>query len=223
MTTGINGRDKRWWLGGGAVVAVAILLLGWFLVITPELSAAAANRDQAEGARTQNFVLESKNARLKAQNDQVAALRSGLRAALAQLPYDSGLPEFTRQVSAQATENAMLLTSVTVGEATPVAPATAEDSDASTAGTSASSTALMAIPITLVATGVGSSQQAFLAALQVTGPRRALVTAVQVVPIGGAESVGVDAESTLTVQLTVFSAPMDATAQAELEKLLRGP
>ena len=216
-------QDKRLWLCGGAIVAVLIVLLGWFYVIHPELSAASSHRDQAESARTQNIVLEGKNNKLKVQNDDAAALRAGLAAALAELPYDSGLPEFTRQVSAQATEHSMLLSSIVVGNAVPVVgPSTDDAGTTDTAATAAASTGLVTIPITVIATGLGSSQLAFLTALQVTGPRRALVTAVQIAPLGGGEAVGSDAESTMTLQLTVFSAPLSPAAQTELEKLLSG-
>jgi hypothetical protein len=214
-------QDKRLWLFSGAIVALLIVLLGWFFVIHPELTAASSNRDQAESARTQNIALEGKNNKLKAQNDDAAALRAGLAAALAELPYDSGLPEFTRQVSAQATEHSMVLSSIVVGDTLPVVGPTG-DAVESTAATTDAATSLVAIPITVVATGLSSNQLAFLTALQVTGPRRALVTAVQIAPPSGGEAVGGDAESTMTLQLTVFSAPLTPAAQAELEKLLSG-
>ena len=221
----VSTQDRRLWLCGGAIVAVLIVLLGWFYVIHPELSAASSHRDQAESARTQNIVLEGKNNKLKVQNDDAAALRAGLAAALAELPYDSGLPEFTRQVSAQATEHSMLLSSIVVGNAVPVVGPSTDDAGGGTtdtAATAAASTGLVTIPITVIATGLGSSQLAFLTAIQVTGPRRALVTAVQIAPLGGGEAVGSDAESTLTLQLTTFSAPLSPAAQTELEKLLSG-
>ena len=43
-----RAQDKRLWLGGGAVAAVLIVLIGWFVVIDPELSAATATREQAD-------------------------------------------------------------------------------------------------------------------------------------------------------------------------------
>ena len=220
----ITAEDRRLWLWGGAIVAVSIVLLGWFFVIHPELSAASDSRGQAADGRTQNILLEGKNSRLREQNEDVAGLRAGLAAALAGLPYDSGLPEFTRQVSAQATENMMALTSMVVGNAQPVAAPTTDAGAADqVAADAAAATSLVAIPITLVATGVPGSQQAFLTAIQVTGPRRALVTAVQVAPSSGDDGTAGDAPSTLTVQLTVFSNPLPPEAQAELEKLLSGP
>ncbi len=234
MKTGGRTQNKKVWLGGGAVVAVAIVLLGWFVVVNPQLSAALSTRSDTESARAQNVVLEAKNAKLKAENDNVAALRASLATALAQLPSDGGLPEFTRQVSKQASDNKVALTSVTVGGATAVAgAASATATNAAAAATTtaaattaaaaaASSTGVVQIAITLSATGLGSNAMKFLKAVQVTGPRRALVTASQLAPSGTGASGGIDGPCTLSLTLTIFSAPLTPTAQAALTKLLSG-
>jgi len=224
-----RAQNKRLWLGGGAVVAVLIVLIGWFGVINPQLSAASSTQDQADSVRMQNIVLQAKNTKLKVQNDNVAALRASLAAALAELPSDGGLPALTRQLSAQATANSVVLTSVIVGTATPVdgavaATGTTPDTGTTTTtgATPAPSTGLVQITITVAATGLGSNELAFLRAIQVTGPRRALVTASQLAPSGGSAAAGIDGPCTLTLTLNIFSAPLSPTAQAALEKLLGG-
>ncbi len=221
-------QNRRIWLGGGAVVAVLMVVLGWFFVVNPELVAADSTRAQAESARQQNTVLQNKNAKLKAANDNVELLRAGLATALAELPYDSGLPEFTRQLAAQATANSVVLSSVVVGGATPVtaavaaAAAGATDATAPAADTSApvadaaATAGLLAIAVTVAATGPCGGDIEFLKAIQVAGPRRALVTDVQLAPVTGAEP------CVMTLQLTVFSAPLSPEAQAALVKLLSG-
>ena len=221
-------QDRRLWLGGGALLAVVILLVAWFGFINPQLTSTASIRDESDSAQLQNNVLQSKNSKLKKENDNVATLRSGLAAALAALPSDGGLPAFTRQLSAQATANSVTLTSVIVGAATPVAavgtaPAAPAADAATTTGVTpvASASSLVQIPISLVATGLGKNDIAFLKSIQVTGPRRALVTASQLAPSGGAAT-GIDGPCTLTLTLTVFSAPLAPTAQAALQKLLSG-
>ncbi len=225
---GARSQDKRLWLGGGAVVGVVILLIGWFGVIQPELTAASAIRDQSESARTQNIALQANNARLKENNNDAGALRAGLSAALAQLPSDGGLSAFTRQLSAQATAASVSLTSVVVGAATPVtesAAATTPEAGTTTTTTTAAaatpSTGLVQIPITVTATGLGRHDLAFLRAIQWSGPRRALVTASQLSP-SGAAAAGINGPCTLSLTLTIFSAPLSPTAQAALEKLLSG-
>jgi hypothetical protein len=210
-----RAQDRRLWLGGSAVAAVLIVLFGWFLVIDPELSAGSSTREEAASARGQNVALEAKNAKLKAENDDVTSLRAGLAAAVAELPFDSGLPEFTRQLSAQATANSVVLTSVVVASSVPVGDETGATTPDATA-TTTSPTGLVAIPITAVAVGPCSGQVEFLKAIQVAGPRRALVNDVQLAQVTA------EAPCDLTVQLTIFSAPLSPTEQAVLESLLSG-
>jgi hypothetical protein len=221
---GTRGQDKRLWIAGGAVLAVLIVLIGWFVVIDPQLSAASSTRDQADSARTQNLVLEAKNSRLEEQNNDAAALRAGLAAALAELPTDGGLPEFTRQLSAQATATSVVLSSVVVGTATPVEDAAdtavpGTTTDAVTTATPASG--LVQMTVSLAATGLAADLQAFLHEIQVTGPRRALVTSTQLTPSSD-DPIGIDGPCTLNLTLNIFSAPVSATDQAALDKLLSG-
>jgi hypothetical protein len=78
--------------------------------------------------------------------------------------------------------------------------------------------------VTLTATGLGPDLLAFLHEVQVTGPRRALVTAVQLAPAEENASSGGDitGRSSLNLSLTIFSAPLTPEAQAALVKLLSG-
>ena len=167
---------------------------------------------------------------------------SELSAALAQLPSDGGLPDFTRQLSAQATATSVALTSVVVGAAAPVvasdvvAPVDAAASaagggagaDAATADSGAGqpeSTAvadLVQISVSASVTGLGRDLVAFLGAIQVDGPRRALVTSVQLSPGASDTGSGLDAPSTLDLTMVVFSAPLPPADLAALEKLLSG-
>lgn len=221
-------QNKRLWLGGGAFVAVLIVALGWFFAINPQLSAASTTREQTDSARSQNVVLQAKNNKLKVQNDNVAELRASLAAALAQLPSDGGLPTFTRQLSAQATATSVALLSVTVGGATAVAaaaaaaPATAEGGTTTTAAAApVAATGVVEIPITVSASGLCSDDLLFLSAIQVDGPRRALVTASQLAP-SGSNGDGMAGSCTLALTFTIFSEPLSATAQAALAKLISG-
>jgi hypothetical protein len=79
---------------------------------------------------------------------------------------------------------------------------------------------VVAIPILLLSKGTDTHQMAFLKAVQVDGPRRALITSTI---LTGGTAVGqpsIDASSTMTIQLTIFSAPLDAAGRAALAKLL---
>jgi hypothetical protein len=227
--------DKRVWLAGGAVAAVLIALVAWFAAISPQLSAASSARADTDAARTHNNALQSASAKLKAQNNDVVTLRARLRAALTALPFDSGLPQYTRQLSQQASGNRIRLTSVIVGAATgaapagttaalPSAPAAVPVTPAPSATTAVppaapAATAVISIPVTVVSTGKGSDQLGFLQAIQAATSRRALVNSAQLSPITGLSN---DGTTTLTLQLTIFTSPLNPAARTALEKLLSG-
>jgi Tfp pilus assembly protein PilO len=85
-------QDKRVWLGGGALVAVLLAVVSWFVVISPELSSASSLRAQTSDAELQNAVTQSKVTKLRLQSEQVGQLRSALAAALEALPSPAGCP-----------------------------------------------------------------------------------------------------------------------------------
>lgn len=229
--TGGSFNQKRIWLGGGLVLVIAILAIGWFVVIGPVLTETESTRDQIASVQQQNSAIEAKNARLKAENDDVAALRETLVAGLAELPTDSGLPSLTRQLSAQAAVHEVTLTGVIVGASSAVtvdAPVAAVDPAALTSTDGAASVAVVAtsgltqLTITVAASGRGADLAGFLSDIQVAGPRRALVSSAQLSPADGALANGPDTVSTLDLTMTVFSTPTSPDEQAALEKLLSG-
>ena len=101
---------------------------------------------------------------------------------------------------------------------TTTAPSSAASGSTPSAGTGATAGAVFAIPVTIVSTGSAVDQLAFLKAIQVDGPRRALVISTALTPASGATTASIDASSTMTTQLSVFTAPLSSTAQAQLEK-----
>jgi Tfp pilus assembly protein PilO len=204
---------KRVWLGGGLVLTVVILLIGWYVVMDPVVSDTAAKRDQIESVQNQNAALGAKNAKLEAADEDVAALRDSLVAALAELPADGGIAAFTRQLSSQASARAVALRSVIVANAAPI-----DDSATGKSGADG----LLQITVTVSAEGTGAALTAFLSDIQVSGPRRALVTSTQLAPAGPGTAIGPDAQTSLNLTLTVFTAPLTTDEQAALEKLING-
>jgi Tfp pilus assembly protein PilO len=196
-------QNRRVWLGGGVLIAILLLAVSWLMFISPKLSDASGLRTSAASAQTQDLVLQAKVARLKKQNDHIAELTAGLRAAVAQLPYDSGLPDFTRQVSQQAADNHAAITALNVGAIAPV-----------TSGAHG----VFSIQITLISQGAYRDQLAFLKVIQVAGPRRTLVNSALFAPGAKASDGSLDASSTMTMQLTIFSAPQSAAIEALLDK-----
>ena len=214
-------QSKRFWVGGGCLVAAVIVIGGWFAVISPQLSSASSLREQSDSADQQNSLLQSKVANLKRQNDKLPTITANLREALAALPLDSGLPAFTRQLSAQAAQHRVSITSIAVGSIVPTTSA-GTSSPGTTGSTAEVAGTVFAIPVTLISTGGVQNQLALLKAIQVDGPRRALVVSTQLAPPTGTTVTSTDASSTMTTQLTVFSAPLSPQAQSQLKKLLSG-
>jgi hypothetical protein len=234
-------QDKRVWLGGGGALAVIVAAASWFLFIHPELSSAAQLRSTAADTDTQNSVLAAKNAQLAKLDSNIGGLRTKLATALNSLPPASGLSAFTREANALAVDKSVRLTSITVGaispagaSATTVAPIASDTGDATTNGSgvgaapaptpvqsTASTTGVggeYSIQITLISKGSLHHQAAFVKALE-NGPRRALITSTQLTA-GSGRVASVDANTTMTTQLNVFSAPMSKAQLVQLKKLL---
>jgi Tfp pilus assembly protein PilO len=218
-------QEKRVWLGGGALSAVVVAAAGWFALISPELSSTSSLREQTDAAQQQNTVLQAKTARLKKQSDNLTALTATLRNAVDALPLDSGLPEFTRQVSAQAKATKVTLSGISVGTIGPAAMGAATPAAAAAAAGAADAGAagkLYSIPITMIVNGSYAHELRFLKEVQATGPRRALVTSTQFAPGASSQVASVDGSATMTVQLTIFAAPRSPQAAAQLAKQLIG-
>ncbi len=210
---------RRLWIGGAAFAALLIAAVGWLFVISPELSSASSLRTEASDSDWQNTMLQSKVNKLAQESKNVGALTSALSAAIAALPTSSGLSGFTRQLTSQATAYHVEIQSIAVGSVSVVTAdgtATATDATSTTAAGQ-----LYAVPVTVVSTGSLAHQVAFLHAIQAIGPRRALVSSVQV-GASGSTSGSIDADDTATIQLTAFSAPQTPEQLAELKKLLNG-
>ena len=82
-----------------------IAIGGWFGAISPQLSSASSLRDQASSAdQDENIILRAKVDKLGGNRQSQRIDVGASRTALAALPFDSGLPAFTRQLSNQATQ-----------------------------------------------------------------------------------------------------------------------
>ncbi len=231
--------DKRTWIAGGAAVALLIGAAAWYMLISPKLASATDINKQAAATEQQNTVLQAKLRTLQAKSLKIRAFTASLRAALLALPYDSGLPAFTRQLSARAKANSVSLSSITVGSVTAVTaattPTTSTDTGSvaptptttSTDGATAAPVAvnpagsLYSVQVTIVSDGTLARQIDFLSDIRTAGPRRVLLTSTQISPGTGAGA-SIDSRAGFTTQLTVFSAPQTPGQIAQLKKLLRG-
>jgi hypothetical protein len=200
-------QNKRVWVGGGVLAAVLIAVVSWFMVIGPELSSAAGLRSEASNAELQNVVTQSKVTKLKSQAENVAALNASLASALEALPRSSGLPAFTRQLSAQATGSGVRVASIVVGAMSLTAGQSPATTTSAVSPSASGGDGVYAIPVTVVSSGSLVHELSFLNAIQTLGPRRALVTSTQFLPGASSQVASIDGAASVTVQLMVFSAP----------------
>jgi Tfp pilus assembly protein PilO len=202
-------QSSKLWLGLGAALTLLMVVPTYLLVISPHRSTTQTLQSDTENVALQNSALMSKTAVLRTKAENRDELTSALRTALAGLPWETKLPEFSRQLSKHAANRGVQLTSVSVGSAaTP-----GQTADASVDPT----TTLRAVPITVVSTGSAMQQLFFLRDVQQLGPRRALVTATSLVPN---DEGTIEGSSTMTTQLTVFSSPVADETREQLRDLL---
>jgi Tfp pilus assembly protein PilO len=229
-------QDRRFWMGGGVVVALILIAASWFLLISPELSSASDTRSQAAATEQQNLTEANANAKLAAEDRNISLLKSKLLGAFYSLPSDSGLPAFTDEVASVSRFAQVGLTGVSVGSITPVVstvPTPSSTSSSNQSATTDSTTNPAApgaaavagtqymIPITITSAGAYAHQVAFIKQLQ-AGPRRLLVTSAQLTIARASRTGSVDKGTTMSSQVTVFTAPMASTQINQLKQILAG-
>ncbi len=213
-------QNRRVWLGGAVVAAVLLAAVSWLLLIKPVRSATADLEAQAASVEAQNQTLIANNAALLRQYDHIDVLRSKLSGAVTALPPTSGLTTFTHEATALAAARSVTVEGINVGAIAPLASdsqtAPAATTDTSGASRTSSSGGVFTIAVTVQTKGSVAAQTAYLHALE-TGPRAVVVTSSQFATV----SQGSQAAS-MTIQLTLFSAPMSAEQQSQLQHLLAG-
>jgi hypothetical protein len=213
-----KAQSAKVWIGGGAAGLVVVALLGWFAVISPQLSSTSAIKDQTASVEMQNVVLEGKVSKLRNQNDQLKSLTTTLDRAQQELPSDSGLPDYTRQLIQQANTTGVTLGGISAGAPTAVLSSGATASSGAVNGPAGH---LFSIPINLVSSGTLPQNRAFLKAIQSVGPRRALVTAAQFAPgTTGSATPAAVGQVNMTLQLLVYVAPQTPADEAALQRQL---
>jgi Tfp pilus assembly protein PilO len=200
---------QRLWVIGAAVVAVAVLVLGWFVGVEPQLAAMRATDEQRRGVEAQNTATEAAVARLADDFDDLDALEAERDSLRQSIPTEHNKSLFVDQVDALAeasgTRVTQFETSPLVAYTPPVveAPVTEEGAeDGAEEGTDAAeateppapveptgppivtdpaitSENFYAIGVTVAVSGTNEAVLEFVDALQ-HGQRLCLVTQVQI-------------------------------------------
>ncbi len=109
-------RTRKWSMLS-AVLAVAVLLAGWFLVVSPKRASADDLRLQAAAQNTKNDVLKNQIAELQALQKDLPKQQAIIADVQQRIPQNPDLPALIRSLSSIAGS-----TGVTIHSFSPVAP-----------------------------------------------------------------------------------------------------
>lgn len=188
-----------------ALAVVVLLAAGWFLLISPQRSEAAALRTEAESQESANAGLRNQLAVLKRQAEGLPAQEARLAEFAVQIPADPALPTLIRQLTVAAETSGVHLNSVTPGAP---ALATSTAASGSATGTSAAAAAaapsgqLAYLPLTIDVDGSFYQLSAFLRELEIL-QRVFLVEGFTVAPGTEAAADATDAAAAAVGPLTI--------------------
>lgn len=158
----------RKWSLMAAVLSVAILVAGWFLLVSPRHGEAASLREQAVAQDDANARLLQQLEVLKAQQAELPQQRAKLAVMQTQIPDNPALPTLVRDLTAAGRRVGVSIdamtpaTPVALVTAQPVAPAPATTETTGTEGGEAAATppapvaappSLYQVPLTLEVSG----------------------------------------------------------------------
>lgn len=188
--------STRIWVIGGAVAIIAVLAGGWFLGVSPFLSAAAASDIELASVEQANDEQQARIDTLSAASDKLPQLQDELQSLSDSIPQSASLSTFVGDLSALAEKAGVSIASLTVNDALllsdaaaqaaaaapapptteapaegeSTAPAPTEDAPAGVApAVSADVPGMVAIPITLSAVGSFEALESFISAFQKSG------------------------------------------------------
>lgn len=110
------------WYLGAVVVAALLGILGWFLLISPEVDATAEARENTELARDQNDLLEIQIARMQALEQEAPQWREEIAKISMDLPPMPDEPEVIRLLVSTIEDAGLPVTGITYGRPTEIAP-----------------------------------------------------------------------------------------------------
>ena len=222
----------RQWAMLTAVVCLAVLAAGWFLVVKPQRAHASDLRAQKSQVDAQSSQLRSQVAQLRQQQKDLPAQQKLLSQIATKIPDNPALPALIRQLSAAADGAGVTLVSLAPGQPTlaqaPVGATTTTTTSTSSSGSgtgssSAAAAPLANIPLAIQVQGTYFNVEQFFAAVESLS-RAMLVSGFTLSPADAGSGSGTPSSSTaggdtlppgtLTAQITasVFESPQVAPA-----------
>ncbi len=202
--------DKtRQWTILTAVGVVAVLLVGWFVLVSPQRSHAANLRSQAGEQEQSNATLQSKVSMLRQQAKDLPRQQARLAEISQKVPDNPALPSLIRALSDAADSSGVELVSLAPS---PPAAVTAAGSQPTGKGAQPASP-LAQIPVSIQIQGTYFNVEQFFNAVESLS-RAMLVTGVSMSPMAGAGATAAAGQKaipagtlTATVTARVFMAP----------------
>ncbi|HEV7948797.1 MAG TPA: type 4a pilus biogenesis protein PilO [Glaciihabitans sp.] len=160
---------NRLWVIGAALVIAGVVVIGWFLGISPKLDEASASAATRAEVEAQNAAHELELVNLKEQFENIDLFRGELAELRDAIPAGAELPDLVRELDSIATDNQVSLTAISLSDAQPYV---------AVEGAPSSLTAenFVTIPLSLTVDGDYTSVLNFVAGLQ-SSERLMLVTA----------------------------------------------
>ncbi|HTW19060.1 MAG TPA: type 4a pilus biogenesis protein PilO [Mycobacteriales bacterium] len=157
----------RQWTVFTAIAVLAVLVVGWFLLVKPQNSKVSTLKSQAATQQSSNAVLQSQIASLESEQRQLPQQQAALQKFASEVPPNASEPMLIRQLSAAAAGAGVDLVSITPGAPT-VVSGTSTTSGGTTSLAPATSTAnqLVQLPVSLAITGTFPNVESFFQALE---------------------------------------------------------
>jgi Tfp pilus assembly protein PilO len=162
---------NRNWIFGAAIVAVIVVVAGWFLGIQPQLSTAAIATSDTADLNAANGIAQVELTRLKAQDAALPKLTKELDALQKTVPGRALLEEYTKQLVDLAVVNAVGIVSINFSVGTPFTPT---ESYAKLVPPSITASNLVVIPFTSSLVGTRDALNAYIDAIQ-KNPRISII------------------------------------------------
>lgn len=181
--------DQRWAIGG-ALGAVVLLAVSWFFLIGPQYDETASLDDQTAAAEVRVVTLQRKLVELRQQQLEKDEYQAQLVRDRQALPTEAGMADFLRQLEETGAKTGVAVTGLVVGAPTKVTGVNVQ---------------ILAMPVTMIASGTSENLTRFLDHLQQVQPRAVLINSLNAVPDGFGDSLSEAVALTLSMQ--VFVAP----------------
>jgi Tfp pilus assembly protein PilO len=197
--------ETRKWTAGAALVAVLILVAGWFLLISPKRAEVADLQAQTAAQDDENSALAMERDLLKQQNKELPEKQAELAGLRTQIPRAPELPSYIRQLQDIGKASGVGLSSLT--PATPVSLSGVQVAP----GAALPPDELAAVNVDIVVTGTFFEIEKFVNELETT-ERYTLVGGVAMTDETSEAEPGADPVLTATLNARIYLVPAVAEA-----------